>query len=212
MHTLPVARTGSALYTNASAVQVGRHPPRVANDKQARPCWKRACPISRANDWPAGETAAGSVQDDVRRDGHQMDGRSRVRDMAATPAPRETAPASDRRRLNRPCHPGEGAGLDARQQLGVRSNSASVVGGRRRSGQRWCDHTCNDRSRAEACRCGSVSPAGQSLARLIGQARFQHGRAPVCRSQPVWRMAANLHRGCIGVQGAPRSRHRKGAH
>jgi hypothetical protein len=42
MHTLPVARTGSALYTNASAVQVGRHPPRVANDKQARPCWKRA--------------------------------------------------------------------------------------------------------------------------------------------------------------------------
>jgi hypothetical protein len=64
----------------------------------------------------------------VRRDGHQMDGRSRVRDMAATPAPRETAPASDRRRLNRPCHPGEGAGLDARQQLGVRSNSASGVG------------------------------------------------------------------------------------
>jgi hypothetical protein len=28
MHTLPVARTGSALYTNASAVQVDRHPQR----------------------------------------------------------------------------------------------------------------------------------------------------------------------------------------
>jgi hypothetical protein len=103
-----------------------RHGLRTTN-RRAR-AGSAPCPISRANDWPAGETAAGSVQDDVRRDGHQMDGRSRVRDMAATPAPRETAPASDRRRLNRPCHPGEGAGLDARQQLGVRSNSASGVG------------------------------------------------------------------------------------
>jgi hypothetical protein len=89
-----------------------------ANDKQARPCWKRACPISRANDWPAGETAAGSAQDDVCRDGHQMDGRSRVRDMADTP-PLARRPlhqmdgGSDRRWLNRPCHPDEGAGLDA---------------------------------------------------------------------------------------------------
>jgi hypothetical protein len=39
--------------------------------KQARPCWKRACPISRANDWPAGETAAGPVQDGTSKGDYQ---------------------------------------------------------------------------------------------------------------------------------------------
>jgi hypothetical protein len=58
---------------------------------------ERACPISRANDWPAGETAAGSFQDDVRRACHQMDGSSRMRDIAE----RRPSTSRDRRRLQR---------------------------------------------------------------------------------------------------------------
>jgi hypothetical protein len=58
-----------------------RHATWAANDQTGTPTGlRRACPISRANDWPAGETAAGSVQDDVRRGGHQMGGSSPMRD------------------------------------------------------------------------------------------------------------------------------------